>query len=218
MDERKNLLFDSGAVLAAATGFLYCASAAYDGGYFGVFQLDADVLDRSFNQSLYNGFAISWGPAFLALFYYAAIRFLYAYLVLPALNNWLRHCLLNKRRFLKFKHRALGKRKDSKIVRSQKKHTLKIAFYIVVFFALILFLVYFESKGKKNATLVHSKIMTKSVLPSNMITVKIDDIQHRLFFLFCGARNCAGIDLDTRIIYYFPQNGHSYQLPELKIK
>jgi hypothetical protein len=218
MDERKSSLFDSGAVLAAATGFLYCASAAYYGGYFRVFQLDADVLDRNFNQSLYNGFAISWVPAFLSLFYYAALRFLYAYLLLPALNDWLHHGILNKRRFLKLKHRAWGKRKDSKIVRSQKKHTLKFAFYIVVFLALILSLVHFESKGKEEATSARNKVESKTFLPSDIITVKIDDIQHQLFFLSCGARNCAGIDPDTKVIYYFPQNGHSYQLPELKAK
>jgi hypothetical protein len=31
-------------------------------------------------------------------------------------------------------------------------------------------------------------------------------------FAYSGARlDCAGIDLATKTIYYFPQNGHSYQ-------
>lgn len=214
MDVQRNSLLDSGAVLAATTGFLYCVSAAYYYGFLRVFQLDANVLDRDFKQSLYYGFTIAWVPTFVGLLCYVIARYLYSHVLFPSINDWLKNSHRNKRRFLKFKHQRMGKRKDSKLELLQKKHTLKIALYLGTFMALILSLVHFETKGKEEAASSLNKINNKSILPSDLITVKIDDNPHQLFFLVCGARNCAGIDPDTKIIYYFPQNGHSYQLPE----
>lgn len=218
MDAKRNPLFDSGIALAAATAFLYCASAAYTGSYLDLLGLDGDVLDRNFQQILYHGFLISFAPALLALFFYAMARFLYSHSVLPGLNDELRKSWKLKRQYLRLKHWWRGKRKDSEIEQREKQHTVTFALLAAIFFAFILSLVYFESKGKEAATRVLSKIESKSIPVHEMITVSIDGQTLKLLYLMCGARNCAGIALETRVVHYFPQNGHSYVLPIEKEK
>jgi len=79
---------------------------------------------------------------------------------------------------------------------------------------LILSLQYFEGKGKEVALADLKTIESSAVQASDLVTVKIDDKLMQLLPWVCGARNCAGIDPNTKVIYYFPQNGHSYQFVE----
>ena len=114
--------------------------------------------------------------------------------------------------FLKGKHFLLGKQKDPAIERHQKKHSLTAVFYIGLFAALIYLLINCESKGKEAAEAILKRIESNAVQQSEIITVKIDDKAKQLLSLACGERNCAGIELSTKTVYYFPQNGHSFQL------
>jgi hypothetical protein len=212
MAEQRISLIDSAVALSATTAFLYCVSTAYYGGYFRIFQLDADILDRNFHQSLYNGFVVSYSPALLGLFVYAIARFFYSHTILPSFSDFLRHSRARKRQFLKFKYLWMGKRKDSELEQHQKKHTRTVASYLIVFIFIILALAYFESKGKKAANVILDKIEQKDFKHLHLIAVKINDKIHQVVDLTCGSRNCAGIEPDTKIIYYFGQNGHSYQL------
>jgi hypothetical protein len=215
MDTKQRSLLDSGMALAAVTAFLYCASTAFTGGYLGPLGLDGDVLDRNFQQILYHGFLISFGPALLALIVYVLCRFFYSHAILPGINDKLRKSWKRKRQFLRLKHHWTGKRKDSAIELREKQHSKTFAVLAAVFFVLILSLVYFESKGREAATLVRTKLESKSFLEHEMITVVINGQAQKLLYLTCGARNCAGVDPGTRIVQYFPQNGHSYVLPAL---
>ena len=107
-----------------------------------------------------------------------------------------------------------GKQKDSKIVRCAKKHAVAVAFTAVASLAFLLMLSYFETQGKQAAFEILKKIDTKTVQPTDLLLwVRIDGQDRRLLDLGCGARNCAGLDLVTRTVIYFPQNGHSYILP-----
>lgn len=211
MVESKNPLLNSAILLTAATAFLYCVSTAHYGGYLGPLHLDADILDRNFHQVLYNGFLISFSPMFWALAGYGFIRLTYSHLVLPGIIDWLRHGISRRRRFLKFRHRWFGKRKDSLHERKQKKHTMSALLYVVLALALIASLAYFESLGKNSARKMLTRLESEKTLTENFVQVKINDERINLFYLACGARNCAGIELKKKTIYYFPQNGHSYQ-------
>ena len=93
MTTQRSSFIDSAIALAAATAFLYCVSTAYFGGYFGKLQLDENLLDRNFQQSLYKGFLIALNPVSFVLPIYAAVRLFYAYFLLPGFNNLLRHRL-----------------------------------------------------------------------------------------------------------------------------
>lgn len=214
MTTQRISLFDSAVTLAVTTAFFYAISTAYYDGYFGILHLDANVLDRNVQQSLYRGFVISLAPAIIGFLIYASGCALYSHILLPELNDWLRHSRWCKRQFLKLKHLCLGKRKDPEIERSQKKHTLTAFLYFGIFMMLILSLQYFENKGKEVAVADLKTIESSAVRTSDLVTVKIDDKPMQLLPLVCGARNCAGIDPKTKVIYYFPQNGHSYQFVE----
>lgn len=215
MNTKQNSLLDSGMALAAVTAFLYCASTAFTGGFLGPLGLDGDVLDRNLQQILYHGFLISFGSALLALIVYVLCRFLYSHAVLPGINDKLRKNWKRKRQFLRLKHHWTGRRKDSEIELREKQHSKTFAVLAAVFFVLIFSLVYFEFKGREAAALVRTKLESKSFLEHEMITVVINGQAQKLLYLTCGARNCAGVDPGTRIVQYFPQNGHSYVLPVL---
>lgn len=205
-----NKFLDSALLLASATTFLYCAGSAYYGGYLGVFHLDADVLDRNFHQILYTGFYISFGPVGLASSFYIAWRFIYSHVALPDVIEWAGHSAARKRKLLKIKTALLGNRKDPPRVTQEKRKTIVLAFYFILFIAFILSLGYFEIQGKKEANAALRSIERKQESPANIIYVKIDTEIKQLYFLFCGARNCAAIEHATKRVYYFPQNGHSY--------
>jgi len=100
--------------------------------------------------------------------------------------------------------------KTRKLSTAKKKHTLTAFLYLGIFTMLILSLQYFEGKGKEVALADLKTIESSAVQASDLVTVKIDDKLMQLLPLVCGARNCAGIDPKTKVIYYFPQNGHSY--------
>lgn len=104
MSTKRDPLLDSGLALAAVTTFLYCASAAHTGGFNSRLGLNGDILDRNFQQILYDGFLISFGPVLLALVAYTFLRFLYSYVVLPGINDALQKNWPRKRFVLKLKH------------------------------------------------------------------------------------------------------------------
>lgn len=218
MSTKRDPLLDSGLALAAVTAFLYCASAAHTGGFNSRLGLDGDVLDRGFQQILYDGFLISFGPALLVLVIYTTLRFFYSDAVLPVVIDALQKNWRRKRFVLKLKHRWYGKRKDSELELREKKHTRVAAVITSVAFLVIISLVYFESKGKEVASQVRTKLEHKSFLQNEVVTVTVNGEVRKLLYLSCGARNCAGIDPETQVVQYFPQNGHSYHLPVEKLK
>jgi hypothetical protein len=205
--------FDSGIILAAATAFLYSASATFIGAYLGYFALDWDVLDRNFQQILFHGFAISFAPALSLLCWYLFIRIIYSHGILSIVIDELRKSWKRKRQYLRIRRWLKGKRKDSKIELREKQHTVTVALFAALFLVFILSLMYFHSKGNEAAKLVWSKIENKTTPEHEMITVLINNQSLKLVYLMCGARNCAGVAPDTKVVYYFPQNGHSYILP-----
>jgi hypothetical protein len=71
--QRNPLLDNSGLALAAITAFLYCASSAYTGGYYSRLGLDGDVLDRNFQQILFEGFLISFKWPFMLFILYPIV-------------------------------------------------------------------------------------------------------------------------------------------------
>ena len=212
MSDAKGPLINSAVFLAATTGFLYCVSTAHAGGYLSSLRLDSDVLDRNFHQVLYNGFLISFGQVLVALFAYAAARVLYSHVFLPSLTDWLRKSAKNKRRYLKAKRSWIGKRKSTAIERAHKDRTLTAISYCALGMTFILSLAYFEVQGKKEALAILKQIEARKPADvSNLVRVRIEDQVKSLYYLYCGARNCAAIDLVSKTIFYFPQSGHSYQ-------
>jgi hypothetical protein len=211
MLDNKNPLLNSAVFLAGITAFLYCAGTAYFQGYLYSLRLDAAVLDRNFHQVLYQGFVVSFGPVLLLLLFYFVWVLLYTGVV-QSLTNWLRKTPANKRRYVKARRRWIRKRKSTIAERLQQQHVLGALLYPALGILFLLTLVYFEAQGRKLASSILKQIESQTPAESSsIIHVKVDEQRKGLLYLGCGARNCAGIDLSSKTIYYFPQNGHSYQ-------
>lgn len=219
MNEIRSTTLDSAVLLAATTACLYCVGTAHYGGYLSALQLDADVLNRDFNQIVYNGFLLSFVPAFTLIALLFLGSWIYSHAILPEANDLLRKSYHNRKVFLRAKHRLWGRRKDSPLELRHKRRTLRISTGVVLALGLIFSLQQFEQKGKSDAEALQKKFVSPtSRLTADHILVKIDDQQYRLLFLTCGARNCAGLDPESQIVYYFPQNGHAYVLPKALAK
>jgi hypothetical protein len=215
MDNQVNKLIDSGLIITFATAFLYCVSTAQNGGYLGVLLLDSDVLDRNLDQILYNGFLISFYPVTVVFFIYLCCRFVYSYAIFPEFNDWLRHSFSRRRKAVQFKKKWFDNKKDSPLEIREKHKTKKTAFYFTLFVLFILSLVHFEKQGKKDAMTILRNIESNQIAQTKLINVNIDNETRHLHLLVCGSRNCAGIESETKRIYYFPQNAHSYHYEKL---
>lgn len=211
MSDSKNPLRDSAFLLAGATAFLYCVSTAYANGYLSTLRLDSDVLDRNFHQVLYNGFLVCLQPILVGLSAYACLRLLYSHLILPEIINWLCKAIRNKRRYIKIKRKWSGGRKERAAERVAKQKTISLLRCLGLAISFLLSLVYFEMQGKKAALDILKQINGKQISESGLIKVVIDNKTRTLVYLGCGARNCAGMELISKTVYYFPQNGHSYR-------
>jgi hypothetical protein len=217
MNENRNSLPDSGLILAIITAFLYCASTAHTGGFNREFGLNGDILDRNFQQILYDGFFVSFEYIIYPLILYTAFMMLYSYIIFPYINNILRENKQRKRQFISIKHFLRGKRKYPNTEYQEKIRTKKAIIFTTIVIVFIKLLVHSQSMGEKEASQVIEQLKNRSFSQEDIITVPINGVPKRLLYLSCGARNCAGIDPDTLVIQYFPQNSYSYPFPAEKI-
>lgn len=211
MNQSRHTIIDSAIALAGLTAYLYAVSTSYYGGYFNHLELDPNVLDLNFNQTLYNGFLLCSVPVFLFLAVIALVSWVYSHNVLPTTNDWLRKSRINKRKYIKARRWFVGSRRDSLLEQREKRRTLSAITYVIGVVLVIFSLAYFESMGGKVAASIKQSLSDGSYLTRSHWYVKIDDTNRKLLPLACGARNCAGVDTTSRFVYYFPQNGHAYE-------
>ena len=211
MSHPQSPLRDSALYLAVITAILYCISTAHAEGYMSALLLDANILERDFHQVLYHGLIVSFAPAFKFLFVLTCVSYIYSHGALPDFVKWLKRSKRNKRKFIKFKSWFTG-RKGSAAEAFAKQRTIKALRCSFLALMFLFSLAYFERQGKAEALTLLSKIESKEQLPqSTLVNVKIGEAVKDLVYLGCGARNCAGMDVDSKIVHYFPQGGHSYQ-------
>lgn len=206
-------LWNGGLALALATAALYCVSTAYYGGFMGVLRLDADVLDRNFHQILYHGFLTAFVPAFQVLAVIGITLFASAMLGTPALNAFLRKRWSRRRLFVLLRKELTPNRLATSFEIRQRKLAGYALIYLAIAMLVIYSLAHFDRLGKDAAEKLLAKL-EHPIPDSTFVTVKIDGQMHRLLYLACGARNCAGLDPATHVVHYFPQNGHAFRHPK----
>jgi hypothetical protein len=211
MSNTNTPLLSSALFLAATTGFLYCASTAYSGGYLSSLNLDPNILDQNFHQVLYDGVKLSIFWVLIVLNSYWLLRIVYSQLILPLCTDDSEVFTNNRPHYIKSREFLINMR--SEITEKLKNKRNVDAFSYAALSVVFLFSMgYFELQGKSRAATVLEQIeTTKPHEVANLIRVKIDGEYKNLFYLRCGARNCAGIDLASRTIHYFQQTGHSFQ-------
>lgn len=213
MKTNRNILLDSGVLLAAMTAYLYCAGAADYGGYLRVLGLDPNVLDRDFREVLYRGFFVSVTPTLMAILVLSVGSFCYSHVVMIILadifkGNW------KRKRWLVKTHKIF--RSPKNVAPTEARANRNTAFLFKLFvasFAMLLLLVHFESEGKQRAHSLIERVGSKQLEDSDFVTVQINLTSRKLVDLGCGARNCAGLDPSNWQVIYYPQGVSSYLLP-----
>ncbi|MCW8890865.1 MAG: hypothetical protein OQL20_09430 [Sedimenticola sp.] len=207
MKESTIKILDSAAILACVTAFLYSASTAFTHGYFALLNLDSDILDRNFHQIIYHGMILNIWTILTVPFIWAVFVTIHsAYKI--ELSNYLFKSFSNGRKFVGLKkklklstkkHRAFERK-----YRTRNNNAWVILFVSVIF---LLTMVKYESQGKEEARQLLLKIEKGEF---NKINLKSQKMGNGFAYLYCGARNCAALDVGNKEVIYFPQNGHRY--------
>ena len=167
--------------------------------------LDSDVLDRNFHQTLYQGLLLNLKQLFLVLIAVATFYFSKSSFKI-FLSSKIKKNYKNGRKIAEIKKTLRFKnRKNNRLERQYRPAINKSVGAIVVLVVLIFVLAHFERKGKLFAEDVKASIIENRF---NSVTfVEYSDVK-KIAYLYCGSRNCAGMDVETNEIVYFQQNGH----------
>lgn len=196
---------DSAILLGVCTALLFSWSTAHYHGFLVVAKLDADLMERSFHQVIYSGLVLSILPLFITLFFISAILFLYSHVVVHEYVNYVRKNFKNKRKVVKLRKYWIGKRVSPQIEKKEKRRFNYFALLFVIATAFLLSLVFFENKGNKHAK-ASLKEYEEKTNKNNLISVPFKSGKKTLYYLGCGAKNCAGIEKGTNKVFYFQQS------------
>lgn len=207
----KKFSVDSAILLAGFTAVLYSWSTAHYHGFILTLKLNADMMERNFHQIIYGGLLVSFAPLLFLLIMALLVAFLYSHGVVPVYVDWVRKSVKNKRRVIKNRRMWIGKRNSSAIELKAKSVTARIVILFAVGSFYIFSLHLSEVEGVEKAKRMIAMHVEGKIKQSQMLKVKINNVDKTLMFLACGATNCAGIEEKTNRVYYFPTNqGYSY--------
>lgn len=199
-------IIDSAIVLALMTAFLYCASTAYTYGYFGVFFLDSDLLERNFHQIIYYGMLKSiW--FLLTIVFFLALFVTINSVCTTEISRYMNKKENKEKKLSKFINKLKSKNKLlTDLEQTHFKRTKKSWAVFFSFLTFILVMAYIESKGIDAA-----KNMKITIKEGKYRAVKLGIKQDSKPFalLYCGARNCAALNPRNDEIKYFPQKEHT---------
>ena len=154
---------------------------------------------------LLNLHYIIFGPVIVAFFYFVkrAFKLFLSEKISKNFNNGRR--IANIKCFLGMKNR-----KETNTEIKYKAPLKKSIFLLLISLFFIFSLLKYDKDGKLAAIKVKEAIEAK-----NFTTVKFqkNESSDIIAYLYCGSRNCVGLDTETQEIVYFPQNGHRIQLP-----
>jgi len=197
-------------ILAIATACLYSSSTANVNAYLGVLELNRNMLDRDFHQVLYHGMILNLPLMYLVPLYLLSAILLYSFIKATTIK-FLQTSTENKRIYIKITRKL--KNITSYVYpypyRGPYMTTFMRDFALVCLILLpyIFPLIEYEKDGAKAG---HSVLLALEEENFQEIIVSIGNEEHRLAHLYCGSRNCAGYDIENKLIRYFPQKGHAY--------
>lgn len=181
-------------MVTLATVSLYAWSVAHFNALITVFGLDYAMLEKSFYQTLYYGFLHSFANLLIFVVYMVVLFFL-VYIVTSSLPEVIN--LLNKK--------VVGDSKAEPFpARLAKRMMLSGGACVCVLVLFLVSLSYMEKDGQKLGLEKLASFTSTDVTKVPIINVKIDGENKELFFIVCGSVNCAGLDKNTDLIYYFP--------------
>ncbi len=214
------------AFFVLVTVFLYCCGVGSHGGYIEEFQLNREKVTLGFHSYLYQGFFSVWLEAFILL----SFSFCLSLIAFVVVSSWqsgvadtfherkiLADKLAKKERFwwLKFSHILVWKKvrlrpryRKNRMSDSERGTSYFVVITgvpVLLFFVFVISLVNARQDGRERGGRDFSKYLSGTE-EGRYISVKIEGNTKRLFFITCGTHNCAGIEDDSRTVYYFPMN------------
>ncbi|USD39495.1 hypothetical protein [Ferrimonas sp. SCSIO 43195] len=210
-------LLDSAIILAFITAFIYSVSTAYYQGFLSYFNLDYNILDRNFNQTLYNGMLAAL-PSFLAfLLVMTVFLVFFSYMFFPVFISFCKNSFFISKLYC----RALDffkTEQDNNIYVTKLCRVADLSLIaFIVSIAPIVYLTYIEGKAVEKAQSIEKGIVDGNFDSNDLMRVKVGGEPKNLYVLACGSRNCAGLNIETNEIYYFEQKEISFTR-ELKYK
>ncbi len=203
-------LTDGAVLLALGTAILFCSGTAYYHGYVSTLGLVAQVVERGFHQTLYQGLILVITPAVYLLVVVSPLLYIFSHGILEIYVDIFEGRYTRKKKLIKAKRFWLGRRKDARIQVIAKRLANK-SLLVSVVMALFFFSMYsLEKKGSDKAKELLSLGGKEGIVENNIVAADIEGQKLELQLLTCGAENCAGLRLDDRRVFYFSHTSFSH--------
>ncbi len=205
-----NKYLNSATVLAIITTTLYVSGVASYHGYLLVLDLDSDMMERSFNLTLYRGFIVIFVELIWAAYALIIVLVLNTYLFIPVLLWYMKRGFKQSRRIIKIKRMFKYRVKIQQDSATRLTNTL-VVFSCIVF--TVFSLSYIENKGRTRAYDLLKRSAEGKLTQSDMVTRQIEGRILSLLNLGCGMSHCAGMEIGNNKIHYFPKSQpYSFEL------
>ncbi|MGE6647962.1 hypothetical protein ACQKE0_01635 [Shewanella colwelliana] len=218
----------NGALLVTLiTAYFYCSSMVYNIAYLTRLGLDSDVLERSFNAVVYQGFIfnLKW------MVYLFTLSFLFIGLRALSIINFRRYIRKDKNnarkviRSIRFMYGALnlGHKDSDYFERTLIKRSIQACTFLSVIYCMFFSIAHFQKEGSRVADIVNVQIeKQKEIIAGRKgVTLVNQDLEYLAIipnkldftgqipqmFLYCGARMCASFDFINDQIVYLPHTG-----------
>ncbi|MBW3529182.1 hypothetical protein KO533_21815 [Shewanella sp. NKUCC05_KAH] len=219
----EDFLKNSAIFITLTTAFFYCCSSFYVNGYFRVLGLDSDVLERNFHSIVFDGFTLSLNKS-VTIFYLLVVTFWLRAIFISEVSRITKNDS-NLKKCIRFK-RKIYKRLNFKGKYSSWPSwpylapAFRALMFFVSFVVIVLGLKSFQADGMNNAMYIKNHIVEEfsekqkpitsatKEHPFNMVTSLKAELNQPLYLLYCGSRMCAGFDLESEEVVYFPQTGY----------
>ncbi|MES9906531.1 MAG: hypothetical protein ABW168_28100 [Sedimenticola sp.] len=207
-------LADSVILLALGTAILFCSGTAYYHGYVTTLDLETQIIERGFHQTLYQGLMLTILPAIYLSLVAFPLFYFYSHGLLQLYVDLLEGKYSRKKKLIKIKKIWLGKKKDRQIQINAKKQTTHVLIISIAVLSFIFSMFLLEKKGRNEAKEVMALTSAGKAAKQKTITARIDGQKIDLQLLICGARNCAGLKMNDKNIYYFTHTSFSHKQQE----
>lgn len=192
-------IVDSAGIIAVITAYLYSVSSAYTYGYFRTLGLDGDLLERTLQQIIYDGFIKSLTHLLslsMAIFFCVII-----YSLVKIISSTLiRKGFTSAKKVVKIRKTILLTNNKLTDVEARCDTYIRGAGLILFILCVLIYVLStHEQDGVNNAQHVIKNIKTNS-----HATFRVRDYKEDMIYLYCGARNCAGYDIKNQRVVYLP--------------
>ncbi|RXJ74225.1 hypothetical protein CS022_03925 [Veronia nyctiphanis] len=198
----KLLKVDSAILLAIITVFFYLVGTTGYHGYINSMGLESSLLEKSYREILYKGLLIFLDS------YMDLNNYIYILTAVIISMLFIHGMALKYLSSLKLKYFNFSKEAGKNTIYEGGKNVLNTVFPILIVSLLVVllfsYLVHVHKVNNFSAKSTISNHIDNSFEKPRQINIKLDGKKRKMTLLVCGSSNCAAIENDTNIIFYFP--------------